>query len=131
VGIGGGGTQAADVQVSGFATTGQPAAGSAFGYVFQVKNGGSALASSVSFSDTLPAGVVPFGAASASGLCSMSGQSISCSLGDIQVGQTVLVGIAAYAPNVSGTYTDTGSAATTSVESSLSNNAANVAIKIN
>ena len=129
----GGGTTT-DVQVTGFASTGSPVAGSQFSYIYQVKNNGPLVASAVTFTDTLPAGEGYVGSGNTvSGLCSNNAGTVSCSLGDLAVGATALVGIAVTAPTglASGTQiTDTGSVTTTSTESNTSNNSFNVTVKV-
>ena len=126
----------ADVQVTGFASTGQPAAGSQFGYVFQVKNNGNATASAVTFTDALPAGETYVGAGnSVTGLCSNNAGTVSCSLGDLAVGASALVGISVDAPTglTSGTQitvTDVGSVASATTDTNLSNNSFPVTIKV-
>jgi uncharacterized repeat protein (TIGR01451 family) len=123
-----------DVQVTGFASTGSPVAGSQFSYIYQVKNNGPLVASAVTFTDTLPVdeGYVGSGN-SVTGLCSNNAGAISCSLGDLAVGASALVGITVTAPTdlTSGSVvSDTGSVATTTAESSTTNNNFTVSIKV-
>lgn len=127
-------TSGTDVQVTGFATTGSPAAGSTYGYIFQVKNGGSQTATGVTFTDALPSGLGYVGSAnSASGLCSFSAGTVSCSLGDLPVGGQALVGIQVIAPTglAFGTpLTDVGSATSTTPDSNPNNNSFLVTVKV-
>ena len=124
----------ADVQVTGFATTGSPTAGSQFGYVFQVKNNGPVAASGVTFSDTLPPGETYLGSAnSATGLCSNNAGTVSCSLGDLAVGASALVGVTLDAPTglTSGTpVSDIAAVASATADSNLNNNSFAVTIKV-
>jgi large repetitive protein len=124
----------ADLQVTGFATTGQPKAGSQFGYVFQVKNNGPAVASGVTFSDALPAGETYLAAGnSVTGLCSNNAGTVTCSLGDLASGASALVGITVDAPTglVSGSQvTDTGTVASATSDGNQRNNAFPVTVKV-
>ena len=123
-----------DVQITGFATTGGPQAGSQFGYVFQVKNNGPIAASSVTFSDTLPAGETFVGAGnSVTALCSNTAGTVSCSLGDLAVGASALVGISVDAPTgvAAGTQvTNTGTAASATPDTNVNNNSFAVTVKV-
>jgi large repetitive protein len=127
-------SSSADVQITGFATTGQPTAGSSFGYVYQVKNNGPQVASAVTFTDTLPAGEGYVGAGnSVTGLCSNNAGTVSCSLGDLAVGASALVGIQVTAPTglVSGTQiTNVGNAASATADSNANNNSFAVTVKV-
>jgi large repetitive protein len=123
-----------DVQITGFASTGQPAAGSSFGYVYQIKNNGPQVASAVSFTDTLPSGEGYIGSGnSVTGLCSNNAGTVSCSLGDLAVGASALVGIQVTAPTglASGTaISNVGNATSATVDSNLNNNSFAVTIKV-
>lgn len=125
---------AADVQVTGFASTGAPTAGSTYGYVFQVRNNGPQTATGVTFNDALPSGLSYVGSAnSATGLCSFSAGTVSCSLGDLAVGATALVGIQVTAPTglPFGTpITNVGTVTSTSADSNLNNNSFPVTVRI-
>lgn len=120
-----------DVQVSGSASTGSPSAGASFSYTFQVKNGGNQPAYGVSFSDTLPAGET-LTAVNANNFapCTVSGNTASCSLGDIAVGGQVLVVINALASTTPATYADTASAWPTNGDVQPSNNSVNVTMQV-
>jgi uncharacterized repeat protein (TIGR01451 family) len=124
-----------DVQVTGFASTGSPTAGSQFAYVYQVKNNGPLVASAVTFTDTLPADEGYIGAGnSVTGLCSNNAGTITCGLGDLAVGAQALVGIAVTAPTdltFGSLVSDTGSASSaTTPDSNLSNNSFTVTVKV-
>src|SRR4051812_32794448 len=98
----GGTASGADLQVSGSASTGSPAAGAAFTYSFLVKNSGPDTATAVVLSDPLPGGTVyNYATANSSTLpCAAfgnpnGGATASCNLGDIAKGgqATVVVSV--------------------------------------
>jgi uncharacterized repeat protein (TIGR01451 family) len=112
------GTGNADVQVTGASNNGNPVHGSPVTFTWQIKNGtGNVTASCVSFTATTTA---PSGASltqnsvsSTAGTCSISGNTVSCSLGDIAGGGTATVTVQATPSNAepANSYTTTGKAA--------------------
>ncbi|WP_458170484.1 COG1361 S-layer family protein [Kribbella sp. WER1] len=62
--------------------------GSAFDYTIVVNNAGPSTARAVVLSDTVPAGLT---VTSASKGCTVKGRAVSCQLGDLPIGQVVLV----------------------------------------
>jgi len=122
--------QPTDVQVTGFASTSSPARGAAFSYTFQVKNNGPFTADAVTFSDTLPA-ALPAGSATAStGTCNVTGQTVSCALGDLAVGAQATIVIATSAPQAPQTISNTASVATTTPERNPANNSVTVTVQV-
>jgi len=120
-----------DVQVTGSASTGSPARGTSFFYTFQVKNSGAQPAYGVTFSDTVPTSeTLTSATASNSAPCTVSGGSVSCSLGDIAVGAQVLVTLNVIAPTSPATLVDTGSAFDTNGDTQPSNNSFNVTVQV-
>jgi uncharacterized repeat protein (TIGR01451 family) len=92
-----------DVQISGAASTGSPAAGTSYTYTYQVKNNGRwASVGGITFSDTLPSSVVvlgvsatlPFGSS-----CTTAGQTVTCPLADLLNGASATVAITVRAPS--------------------------------
>jgi uncharacterized repeat protein (TIGR01451 family) len=120
-----------DVQVTGAASNGSPARGAPYSYTFQVKNNGPAVADAVSFADTLPA-VIPVSGVTAppGATCSVTDQTVSCSLGDLAVGATANVVITTTAPTTAQTITDTATVTTTSPERNPANNSVSVTVQI-
>jgi uncharacterized repeat protein (TIGR01451 family) len=120
-----------DVQVTGSASNGSPPRGAPYSYTFQVKNNGPAVADAVSFLDTLPA-AIPVGAVTApsGATCSVTGQTVSCSLGDMAVGATENVVIATIAPTTAQTITDTATVTTASPDRNPANDSVNVTVQI-
>lgn len=112
------GTANADVQVAGSSNNGNPVHGSPVTFTWQIKNGtGNLTASCVSFTATTTA---PSGAtlaqtsvSSTAGTCSISGNTVSCSLGNIAGGATATVTVQATPSNAepANSYTTTGKAA--------------------
>jgi uncharacterized repeat protein (TIGR01451 family) len=119
-----------DVQVTGFSTNGGPSAGSLFAYVFQVKNGGSQIAPNVTFTDTLPDGFGVGNALSTRGACTISGKTVSCSIGDLGTGNQALIVIDGHAPSVPGTYTTTATVSSGVLDTNPSNNSVAVTIHV-
>jgi uncharacterized repeat protein (TIGR01451 family) len=120
-----------DVQVTGSASNGSPARGAPYSYTFQVKNNGPALADAVSFTDTLPPAILVSAVTPPSGAtCSVTAQTVSCSLGDMAVGATANVVIATIAPTTAQTITDTATIATTSPDRNPANDSVGVTVQI-
>lgn len=100
-----------DVQVTGSASNGSPALGSAFTYTFQVKNNGPyPTFGGVSFGDVLPASLTFLAVSTSAGACA-GGASVSCALGDLAVGAQATVQISVQAPAVAQSVVDTASVA--------------------
>jgi len=133
----GGTTSGSDLQVSGSASTGSPAPGAAITYTFQVKNSGPDTATSVVFIDPLPAGAV-YNYATANGStlpCAAignpsGGASASCNLGDIAKGGQATVVVGVNAPQTVGTYSNTGSVTSSSLDPLSTNNSGVVTIQV-
>ena len=100
-----------DVQVTGFASSGSPPAGGAYGYTFQVKNNGPFPTSGgVSFTDALPASLAFLGVTTSVGAC-VGGETVSCDFGDLAVGAQAIVQISVQAPPAARTIVDSVSVA--------------------
>jgi len=133
----GGTTTGADLQVSGSASTGSPAPGATYTYTFQIKNAGPDAATSAVFSNPLPAGTV-YNYATDNGStlpCAAfgnlnGGATVSCTLGDIAKGGAATVVVSVTAPQVVGTYGDTGSATSTATDPQPGNNSATVTVQV-
>ena len=66
-------------------------AGDNLTYTLEATNHGPSVASSVTVSDPLPAGTTFVSATTSAGTCSESAGTVSCSLGDLAVGETVTI----------------------------------------
>lgn len=90
-------------------------------FTLQVRNNGPDRARQVRITDTLPSGLRILGVTTSVGSCSVSGQTISCELGDMEVGDEVII---TYQTRVmrAGTFTSTAVARTTNYEVTLVNN---------
>jgi len=120
-----------DVQTTGAASTGSPARGAPYTYTFAVKNNGPAVADAVTFTDKLPA-VLPVTSVTgpAGAACSVSGQVVSCALGDMPVGVQESIVIATVAPDSPATITNAGTAATASPDRNPADDAVTVTVQI-
>jgi uncharacterized repeat protein (TIGR01451 family) len=88
-------TSAADLSLSKIGTPDPVTAGNAVSYQLSVRNAGPSNAAGAVVADTVPAGMVPTSATWPSGSCSIVGRSVSCPIGAIANGATVVVTIAA------------------------------------
>ena len=118
----------ADLQVSGSASTGSPNPGATFTYTFQVKNSGPNPATAPTLTDALPVGTGFVSAAvnGVPGACSLVDTMVSCNLGDLASGAQATVAIAVTAPLAAGTFTNTGSVASSVLDPNGSNNSVTV-----
>lgn len=124
------GPATADLAAGGKASTGSPAAGSNFYVLLTAKNSGKVDAENPSISATVPAGLAITGAQLDYGTCTVTGQLVTCSSPHpVFPGMTFNLAIYANAPTgAAGTYTTTGTWATTSPEPNLTNNTSTVSI---
>lgn len=118
-----------DIQVTGSASTGSPPLGSAFSYVFQVKNNGPQAAYDVAFDDALPASLTLSSATTDTGTCTMTGNAVHCDLGLFAVGGQAKITIGAIAPTLAGTVADTATATMTNPDRSPANNSVTVTVQ--
>ena len=133
----GGTTTGADLQTSGSASSGSPAAGAVYTYTFHVKNAGPDVATSVVFNDPLPSGTV-YNYATANGATApcaaigdpSGGATASCNLGDIAKGGQSTVVVAVNAPNTASTYSDVGTATSSTTDPNPGNNSATVSVQV-
>src|SRR5205085_397368 len=91
----------ADLVVGGTGPTKPVPAGGVAVYLFTVTNAGPSPASSVTFTDALPAGATATDAIPDQGVCNLLGQTVSCSLGIIPSGVAIVVEVHA-SPTVIG-----------------------------
>jgi uncharacterized repeat protein (TIGR01451 family) len=134
---GGTATTGADLQVSGSSSTGSPAPGAAYSYTFQVKNNGPDSASSVVVNDPLPAGTI-YNYATANGStlpCAAfgdlnGGTTASCNLGTIAKGGQATVVVNVNAPQSASTYSNTGTATSSTSDPVATNNAVTVTVQV-
>ena len=120
-----------DVQVTGSSDNGAPKVGNTFAYTFQVKDNGPQGAAGVTFSDTLPAGLVLAGAATATtGSCvaDPTAGTVDCSIGSLAVGQQSAITIPTTALTT-GTFADTGAITVAGTDDQPANNSVTVTIQ--
>jgi uncharacterized repeat protein (TIGR01451 family) len=96
----GGGGRRYHLRLTGSASNGSPALGSAFSYKFQDKNGGKVDASAVTFDDPLPASVAATSVLTDTGTCSLDAvaNTVHCDLGTLAVGKQATITVTALAP---------------------------------
>ncbi|HET6963170.1 MAG TPA: hypothetical protein VFH58_00255 [Acidimicrobiales bacterium] len=136
---GGGGGTGADLQISGSASTGSPNPGTAYSYVFQVKNSGPLGVTDAIFTDTLPVGA----AYRAAGLVAANTQytcttgtdasgaaTVTCDLAVLPSGSSATIEVDATAPTTSGTFGDTANIGSNVADPKLSNNSVTVNIQV-
>ena len=102
----------ASIAVAQWVSPSPAIAGSPLTYTIVIANGGPATATNVVLTDTLPAGVTFVSAAAGQGSCQTTGGTVTCALGSIPSGGTVVVTIVVV-PAASGSLTN-GIAATAS-----------------
>jgi uncharacterized repeat protein (TIGR01451 family) len=122
-----------DIQVTGSAHNGGPAAGTADFYTWQIKNGNNQVANDVVFANTLPSTLVFSSASSNIGTCSgpppgSLGGTVTCSAGSLAVGQTLVVTVNVIVPNA-GTIATTGAATFNGTDTNQANNSFTVTIQ--
>jgi large repetitive protein len=86
-------TSAADLSLTKTGTPDPVIAGNAVSYQLSVHNAGPSNATGAVVTDTVPAGMVPTSATWPSGTCSIVGRSVSCPVGAVANGATVVVTI--------------------------------------
>jgi large repetitive protein len=120
-----------DVQITGFASTGQPPRGSPFSFTFQVKNGGPFGVADVTFSDTLPDGFPVNGVIASAGVnCSSAGQAVTCDLGGLAVGAQAQIVVSTSVPATALIATNTASVTSSSPDSNPANNSVGVTVQV-
>jgi len=122
-----------DIQVTGSAQNGGPAAGQTDTYTWQIKNGQNQIANDVVFSTTLPSTLIFTSVSSNIGTCTSpaagsAGGIITCSTGSIPVGQTLIVTINVVVPKA-GTIPLQGTATFNGTDTNLPNNSFTVTIQ--
>lgn len=95
-------------------------------YTATVTNLGEATAGASTFTNTLPAGVVVINVTSTSGSCTVSGNVVTCSVGDLAAGEAVSIVIETAVTANFLDLIDSAVVATATPETTLGNNAANV-----
>jgi len=134
-------TSGADLQMSGSASTGSPDAGAVLTYTFQVKNSGPDDAAAVTVTDALPAGTQYLAATvpAWSGLggpigCNAANNgtstTVTCGLGSMVKGGQATIVISVNAPATAGTFANTATASSTTVDPNPPNNAVTVSAQV-
>ena len=123
-----------DLQVLGRSSTGSPAVGTTFNYVFQVKNNGTAVGQAVTFSDVLPANLTvgPASLVTSVGSCTVAaGNTVKCNLGNLNAGQTanVTIPVRLTSGAAGARIANTGALASTN-DSNAANNSSTVTVTV-
>ena len=115
---------AADLSVSLSTNSfGQASVNSNFNYIAGITNNGSASATAVTFTDTLPAGVTFVSATGTQGTCGAVGNVVTCNVGTLPSGTTAAVTITVTAI-AAGTISNTASVASSTADTNAANNSA-------
>ena len=122
----------ADLQVTQRVSNSQPAPGAPLTYTIDVKNAGPNTALGAALSEYVGVDGTPLGATSSNGApCSVSGQLVSCGLGDVASGSTVTVSVSALAPlSFSGTIASTAAVTSSTYDPNLTNNTASASVRM-
>ncbi len=127
------GTALPDLQMTGKASSGSPAAGAAFTASYAIKNSGKGTATAPVFTATVDAGVTILAAAIevAGATCTISGQTVTCTgLPDLAPGAGATMLLSLSAPTSAGSYTLTGGVSSPSGDANAANNSASVSVTI-
>jgi Domain of unknown function DUF11/PASTA domain len=93
-----------------------------------VSNGGPASAP-ITFTDTVPSGLTINAAAAGQGACSMSGQTVTCTITGLPPGQSAPVDVVV-TPTATGSYTNTVSVAASLTDPNAANNTASATLTV-
>jgi hypothetical protein len=123
--------QSLEVGITGSATPATITAGGVSEFAFKVSNGGISSAP-VTFTDGVPSGLTILSAVAGSGICATAGQTVSCTIPNLEGGQSVPVSIIVAAPNAGG-YSDTATVSTTSalIDVNPANNTLGATLNVN
>jgi uncharacterized repeat protein (TIGR01451 family) len=125
-------SQSLDAGITGSAAPATITAGGASEYAFTVSNSGVSAAP-VTFTDGVPAGLTILSAVAGSGTCSTAGQTVSCTMPNLEAGQSAPVSILVAAPNA-GSYSDTATVSAVSgslADTNPGNNTAAATLNVN
>ena len=100
---------------------------------FQIvaRNRGPATEPEAVVADSLPNGFVASGASSSSGSCAIAGNSVTCALGALEVGEAAVVDVTGTVASGSGTITNTASISGANLDLNRGNNSASATIRLN
>jgi uncharacterized repeat protein (TIGR01451 family) len=125
-------TQSLDAGITGSVAPATITAGGASEYAFTVSNSGVSAAP-VIFTDGVPAGLTILSAVAGGGACTTAGQTVSCTMPNLEAGQSAPVSIIVAAPNA-GSYSDTATVSALSgslADTNPANNTAAATLNVN
>lgn len=117
----------ADLQVALGHTPSNPLTGTAVELRAEVRNGGPYIANDATLQVALPSG---FAFVSADAGCTRSGSVVTCGIGNVNAGQTVVKAVRLTAPGTSGARTATATVSTDSVDPSSANDTSQTTITV-
>jgi hypothetical protein len=117
-----------DIQLVGVAQNNAPAVGSDDSFTWHIKdNQGAINAPGVTFNSVLPPGLQINSVTPSQGTCSVAGQAIQCSMGQIDGGATALVTVN-FSPTQAGIFSTTALATFSGIDTNPANNTVTVTI---
>lgn len=122
-------TQSQDDGVTAAAMPSTITAGGIAEYEFTVSNAGVGNGP-IAFSDAVPSGLTILSAAAGSGTCTVTGQTVSCTISGLQAGSSAPVLIIVSAASA-GSYADAASVSSTLQDPNLANNSASATLTVN
>jgi uncharacterized repeat protein (TIGR01451 family) len=122
-------SQSQDDGVTGAAMPSTITAGGIAEYAFSVSNAGPGNGP-ITFSDAVPGGLTILSAVAGSGACTVTGQTVSCTIGGLQPGSSAPVLIIVSAASA-GSYADAASVSSTLPDPNPANNSASATLTVN
>jgi uncharacterized repeat protein (TIGR01451 family) len=120
---------AADLAINKTSSTGSLQVGQVMTFTLSVNNGGPDMAQAVNVSDDVPANFIVNTATTNIGSCTVTGQSMSCDLGDLASGGTAGIEIGVTAVT-EGSVTNTASVTSGTADPNTDNNSSSTAVTI-
>jgi uncharacterized repeat protein (TIGR01451 family) len=115
-------TTAADLVLTLAASPEPVATGGSLTYTLAIRNAGPAVATSVSLTDTLPAGVTFVSATGTGWTCAAAGQEVSCTRATLDFGDAPPIDLVVTAPASGGTITNTATVSASGADITPANN---------
>lgn len=123
-------TTAADLVLTLAASPEPVVTGGSLTYTLAMRNLGPAVATSVSVTDTLPAGVTFVSATGTGWTCAAAGQDVSCTRATLDFGDAPPIDLVVTAPASAGTITNTATVSAAGADITPANNTASIATTV-